>query len=239
MIKKISTYLLAGVLSLAAPVTMAEDSPFEFSANVAFTTDYLFRGISLSNDNAAVSGGFDVGYNGFYMGTWASSISPVEDETVEIDFYGGYAGEFNGISYSLDAIYYFYPGEMGSPTPDLDYWEFGGSLGYTFAMQMDPTIGVSVMHSPDFFGETGDATAVEGSFGLSLPYDFGLSAHYGYQDLDKSKNGISGYEYYGVDLSKTLSIFDFTLGYSDTDSDGETFAGDGTSAVVFTISSSF
>jgi hypothetical protein len=32
----------------------------------------------------------------------------------------------------------------------------------------------------------------------------------------------------GVDISRSLSIFDFTPGYSDTDSNGEEFEGDGT-----------
>jgi uncharacterized protein (TIGR02001 family) len=239
--KKIISLAMALSIYLMSPLATAEGAldKENFSANVAYTTDYLFRGISLSNDNSAVSGGFDWGYNGFYLGTWASSISPVEDETVEIDAYGGYGGEFNGVSYSLDVIYYGYPGESGAPTTDLAYWEFGGSLGYTFAAMYDPTIGFSLMHSTDFFGETGDATAYEGSFGLSLPMDFGLDFHYGYQDLDFALNGIDGYDYYGVDISKSLGIFDFTVGYSDTDSDGVSFSGDDTEAVVFTVSSSF
>lgn len=239
--KKIISIAMALSFYLMSPLATAEGAldKENFSANVAYTTDYLFRGISLSDDDAAVSGGFDWGYSGFYLGTWASSISPVETETVETDFYGGYGGEFNGISYSLDAIYYYYPGEAGAPTVDLDYWEFGGSLGYTFAASYEPTIGVSMMYSPDFFGETGDAVATTGTLDLSLPYDLGLSFHYGYQDLQKSKVGISGYSYYGVDLSKSLSIFDFTVGYSDTSNDGETFAGSSTETVVFTVSSSF
>ncbi len=238
--KKILNLIMA--LSLFASASVMAEGALDkenFSANVAYTTDYLFRGISLSNDNGAVSGGFDWGYSGFYLGTWASSISPVEDETVEVDVYGGYGGEFNGISYSLDALYYAYPGESGSPTPDLAYWEFGGSLGYTFATSYDPTIGISILHSPDFFAESGDATAYAATFDLSLPYDVGLGFHYGHQTLDPFYNGINGYDYYGVDVSKSLSIFDFTIGYSDTDSKGETFAGDGTSAVVFTVGASF
>lgn len=237
---------MAVSLFAMAPAAMAEEEAAggllakeNFSANVAFTTDYLFRGISLSNDNAAVSGGFDWGYNGFYIGTWASSISPVEDETVEIDGYFGYGNEYMGVSYSLDAIYYGYPGETGDPTVDLAYWEFGGSLGYTFGVQLDPTIGVSVMYSDDFFGESGDAVAVTTTFGVSLPYDIGVEGHYGHQALDSAFNGITGYDYYGINVSKSMSIFDFTIGYSDTDSNGEAFAGDGTSAVVFTVGASF
>ena len=239
--KKILNLIMALAFFAAAPLAMAEGAldKGNFSANIAYTTDYVFRGISLSNDNAALSGGFDWGYSGFYVGTWASSISPVEDETLEIDFYGGYGGEFSGISYSLDLLYYYYPGQTGDPSPDLDYFEFGGTLGYTFAAPLQPTLGFGVMHSTDFFAESGDATYFKGNIDLSLPAEFGLSFTYGYQDLDEDKNGINGYNHWGVDLSRSLSIFDFTIGYSDTDSNGESFEGDGTEKIIFTVGASF
>lgn len=239
--KKIINLIMTLSIFAAAPVAMAEGAldKGNFSANIAYTTDYVYRGISLSNDNAAVSGGFDWGYKGFYLGTWGSSISPVEDETMEIDFYGGYGNEFKGISYTIDLLYYYYPGQMGDPTPDLDFFEFGGSLGYTFDTTFKPTIGMSIMHSTDFFAETGSSTYYKPTLGLSLPYDFGLSLTYGYQDLDEDKQTINGYSHWGVDISRSLSIFDFTLGYSDTDSNGEEFEGDGTEKIVFTVGASF
>ena len=239
--KKILNLILAISLFAATSVVMAE-GPLDkgnFSANIAYTTDYVFRGISLSNDNAAISGGFDWGYSGFYVGTWGSSISPVEDETMEIDFYGGYGGELGGVSYTLDLLYYFYPGQSGDPTPDLDFFEFGGSLGYTFDTSLKPTVGMSIMHSTDFTGETGSATYYKPTLGLSLPADFSLTFTYGYQDFDEDKVGINGYDHWGVDISKSLSIFDFTIGYSDTDSNGESFEGDGTEKIVFTVGASF
>jgi len=239
--KKILNLIMALSILAAAPVAMAEGAldKGNFSANIAYTTDYVYRGISLSNDNAAISGGFDWGYSGFYVGTWASSISPVEDETMEIDFYGGYGGEISGVSYTLDLLYYFYPGQSGDPTPDLDFFEFGGSLGYTFAAPLEPTIGMSIMHSTDFFAETGSSTYYKTSLGLSLPAEFGLGFTYGYQDLDEDKQVINGYNHWGVDLSRSLSIFDFTIGYSGTDGNGETFEGDGTTKIVFTVGASF
>jgi len=239
--KKIINLFMALSVFAAAPVAMAEGAldKENFSANIAYTTDYVYRGISLSNDNAAVSGGFDWGYKGFYLGTWGSSISPVEDETMEIDFYGGYGNEFKGISYTVDLLYYYYPGQTGAPTPDLDFFEFGGSLGYTFDYALKPTIGMSIMHSTDFTGEIGSATYYKPTLELSLPYEFGLAFTYGYQDFDEDKAGINGYNHWGVDISRSLSVFDFTIGYSDTDSNGEILEGDGTQKVVFTVGASF
>ncbi len=239
MKKSITSILVASSLYAAAPMAHAEGAfdTENFSANIAITSDYIFRGVSLSSNDPAVSGGFDWGYNGFYLGTWASSITTVQDESFEIDYYGGYGGEINGISYSLDYIYYDYPGDSGT-AGDLAYYEYGGSLGYTFGGDLEPTIGVSVMHSPDFYFETGSATAIEASLDLSLPAGFGLGVYYGNQDLEESVYGIDGYDYYGITLSKSVGKFDLSVSYADTDSDGETFQTFDTGELYFTIGAS-
>jgi uncharacterized protein (TIGR02001 family) len=252
MNKTILSLLVASTLSVAATSAFAEDAapagPFDkdnFSANIAFTSDYIFRGISLSDNRPAVQGGFDWAYNGFYVGTWGSSIEPVEEERVELDYYAGYTGEIGGFTYSVDFIYYDYPGDSGTYSngvdakDDLAYYEYGGSVGYNFGGDLAPTIGLSILHSPDFFAETGSATAYESSLGLSLPWDLSASLHYGYQDLDKKYANIAGYDYYGASISKKVGKFDLTASYTDTDSDGEDFATRDTSRFYFTVGSSF
>ena len=57
----------------------------EASANIAFATDYRFRGISQTDKDFAIQGGFDYAWDsGFYIGTWASNVdnfSPAPDGT--------------------------------------------------------------------------------------------------------------------------------------------------------------
>ena len=49
-----------------------------------WSVTYRFRGISLSDRGIAVQGGFDLAFdNGFYAGTWASSIEPVGNSEIE------------------------------------------------------------------------------------------------------------------------------------------------------------
>jgi hypothetical protein len=93
-----------------------------------------------------------VGMKGFMPAHGGISIASIETESFELDYYADFASEINDISYSLDAIYYDYPSEDVSPTADLTYYELDGSLSYTFVISIDPTIAVSVMHLPNFFG---------------------------------------------------------------------------------------
>src|SRR5262249_56877167 len=79
----------------AAPATPPEPD-WTLSANVGLFSQYVFRGISQTNEKPAVQGGFDVGHkSGFYVGTWASNISWLSDANpdvsapIEWDFYGG------------------------------------------------------------------------------------------------------------------------------------------------------
>ncbi len=56
-----------------------------------------------------------------------------------------------------------------------------------------------------------------------------------YYDLEESEYGIDGYDYYGISLSKSVGIFDLSVSYADTDSDGESFQGGDTGEVFFTV----
>ena len=44
------------------------------SANVALTTEYVFRGISQTKEGPAIQGGYDLTCGIFYAGVWASNL---------------------------------------------------------------------------------------------------------------------------------------------------------------------
>jgi len=61
----------------AAP---APEPDWTFTGNVGLYSQYVFRGISQTNEKPALQGGFDLGHkSGFYVGTWASNISWISD----------------------------------------------------------------------------------------------------------------------------------------------------------------
>jgi uncharacterized protein (TIGR02001 family) len=247
--KQLSIALITSAMIITSPMVTAEDSPHEFSANMALTTDYMYRGISQSNEQPAISGGFDWAYStgGFadvYAGIWASSLDFSDGDTsIEIDYYGGLTGEFsNGISWDVGGLYYQYPGTDADAGADFDFAEVYGNLGYTFAdVSLEPSVGFGVAYSPDFFGEDGDGLYLSGTLDLSLPMGFGLSFLVGHQDVDGDKtSGPAGFDYthYVVGLNKSVSIFDFDVSYYDS-SDETDCGGDICEAIVFTVSSSF
>ena len=100
----------------AAPA--APEPDFTFTGNVGLFSQYVFRGLTQTNEKPAVQGGFDLSHkSGFYVGTWASNISWLSDATpsvsasLEWDFYGGYKGSLPAdFGYDLGALYYWYPG---------------------------------------------------------------------------------------------------------------------------------
>ena len=112
--------------------------PGSFSANVALTSEYFFRGLSQTDDAPAIQGGFDYEVEvakpvSLYLGVWGSNVdfneaSSVDGATIEIDWYGGLKGSIGdtGLSWDAGLIYYHYPGADSSL--DYDFVEVQGVL---------------------------------------------------------------------------------------------------------------
>ncbi|MBT7952880.1 MAG: hypothetical protein HN764_14725 [Gammaproteobacteria bacterium] len=240
--KKFAAGIVLGISSLCTTQVYAEDSPHEFSANVSMLTDYLYRGISQTNENFALQGGFDYAHapTGVYVGTWASNIDFAE--SLEIDIYGGISGELgNGISWDVGGLYYMYPGSNAQP--EEDFFEAYANLGYTFKnIQLEPTVGAGVAYSPDFFGEDGDGVYVYGSLDLSLPNDFGLSFYVGHQDIEGDKlSGPAGFDYvhYSIGISRSFGPADLSISWNDASDECDGGTNELCQAVVFSVGSSF
>lgn len=128
---KVSRAGVALVALLATAGTAVAEG--EWSGNVAITSDYVWRGISQTDEDPAIQGGFDYANGMFYAGTWASNVDfgDASDTNIEVDFYGGLAGTLeSGLSWDVGVIYYAYPDADES---DLDFVEVKGALGYEFA----------------------------------------------------------------------------------------------------------
>jgi len=95
-----SALLLAATWSVAFAQEGAsnDDDIFaleNFGASVTLASDYVFRGISQTDQDPAVQGSFDYKHPlGVYLGVWASNVDEnVSKGNIEIDYYGGYTKE--------------------------------------------------------------------------------------------------------------------------------------------------
>lgn len=231
--------VLLPALSISGPIHAADTDdqdftlPGEFSANVGLLTDYRFRGISQTDREPAIQGGFDWSHEtGVYFGTWASNVE-FNDAHIEMDFYAGFANEIGRFSYDLGAIYYWYPGARRNQ--NFDFVEVAFGAGYDLEIA---ALSAAANYSPDNFGSSGDSLFLEGGIDIPLPEKFSLGATLGYQIIDdEAAFGTPDYLTWSVTLSRPLFGFDLALSYVDTD---EGSCGNGCDAtVIFSVSRSF
>ncbi len=207
-------------LMTAGIIATSTAASAEFSANVAMTTDYRFRGIDQNDENFAIQGGFDYSHkSGFYAGLWASSvdfqIQTVDDASAELDIYAGFGSEFgNGIGWDVGVIRYEYPGADGSL--NYDFTELYGGLSYKW-------FSAKYSHSGNYFADSGSGNYFEVAADIELPQGFGLGLHVGHQSIEDNYMtdsptffGVDDYTDWKVALSKELGGFGFELAYVDT-----------------------
>ena len=237
---------LFGVLALAsfAPVAHADGDAAPawgpFTAGVALTSDYRFRGLSQADRDAAVQGWVQYDHaSGFFGNIWGSYIDfndggvfTTDDSNVEIDLTAGYNHSFSDkTSGTIKGVYYWYADADYLPgSNDYDYFELIASLSHDFGVA-----GVSgeLAWSPDYFGESGDAVSLKGGVTYPVMDKFlfmgalTASANLGYQWIDENGTfGTPDYVYFDIGATAEWDLFAIDLRWVDTDLDnGECYGG--------------
>jgi len=192
------------------------------SANVALTSNYIWRGMSQSEDSPAISGGFDLDYKGLYLGTWGSNVRyEGSDASMELDAYAGYKNEVYGVGYDIGYIYYAYPNDSQA----LNFSEAYLGLSYDFKV-----VEIGAKYSLGIKTDDGDPEdAYEAYVSVPLPMDISIDASVGkYEHI-----GV----YYLVGVTKTISNYDFSVAYTAMDFEASNTKKEDN--VVATISASF
>lgn len=206
--------LFATVLvAFSAPHKAGAQDESSLSANLTVTTDYVFRGYTQTGEDPAVQGGLDwAGPGGWYVGTWASNIDfgSGDDASVEVDIYGGYAWEANGVSYDLGVLYYAYPGAESSA--GYDFVEAYAGLSYDLDAV---SLSGAVHFTPDNFGETGTGWYLTGGLSGALSDALSMDANVGFSQVTEDFG--EDYLDWNVGLSYSFSSVALDLRYHDTD----------------------
>ncbi len=132
--------IIAGLVAsaLVPAFASAADSPHTLTGNVGIYSQYIFRGLTQTDKEAALQGGFDYAHSsGFYAGIWMSNISWLRDfgaynggGSLEMDFYGGFKGAFgkSDFGYDIGLLQYYYPGSVAPGAVKADTLELYGAL---------------------------------------------------------------------------------------------------------------
>jgi uncharacterized protein (TIGR02001 family) len=216
----------------AAEAAKEPASPHTLTFNLGLYSEYMFRGVSLS-DGPALQGGVDYAHSsGFYAGTWWSNIDkynagkdatgavPYSDgNKLETDWYIGWAKTFeSGFGVNFLGNYYYYPNREDSFSASnkghkQDTLELSAALSYkwlTYTFYYIPTDYYGLNRTDKNFneiktnGDTEGATYNELKFNYTLPVaDLNFLAKVGYQHTP----GLQGSQAdVAIGLSRNFSI---------------------------------
>lgn len=98
----------ASVLLLAVGLPASAPAQNELTGNLGVTSNYIWRGVTQTDDDAAVQGGIDYTHEtNLYAGVWTSNYG--NGNGYELDLYGGFRGSAAGIPFDVGMIMYRYP----------------------------------------------------------------------------------------------------------------------------------
>jgi uncharacterized protein (TIGR02001 family) len=181
--------LFTSLLLTSAFLTNFANAANEVSTNIGVTSNYIWRGVTQSNDKISLSAGADYSADsGFYAGVWAASVDFNDDTNFEYDFYAGFQKELTNVTVDVGYIYYGYQGE-----DDLAFSEV-----YVKADFDRLALAISTLADSDNGGSFADSTYFEASYNFSLPKQISLDIHAGYSDFKEADS----YQDFNISLSK-------------------------------------
>jgi uncharacterized protein (TIGR02001 family) len=219
-------------LSLVAPMAHAQDAVAGFSQSLELdlVSDYVFRGVSNSDETAAVQPSYTANWTThagavWSLGIWASTLDQDAAIDHEVDWWGGVTWSNRLGDFSAAFTWYSYP---GSPK------DTGASFGeaqVTAGHALGPVyLTGEYDYSNDYYGLAGPSHYVNANLATGedvLPGGLVLSGHVGHQWFDdNAAYGSPDYTDGGLRLERSFSWLKAGLEWTTTDLDSaECFGG--------------
>ena len=216
---RVTKPLIAMLLCAAAAPALAQDAgsdgPFTVSGGAWALSEYVWRGVSQTQENPAFQAEIGVAHeSGFYVGLWGTTVdftpAGAEDDGIdyELDASIGWSGDLSE-TVNLDLFFtrIIYPGF--NEGYDINFNEYTAALG--FANHYTAT----VVYSDDAInlGGSGIYYNLAGEWELG-DSGFALGAAVGHYDLSDALD--DSYNDYAVTLSRSFGRLDAVLMYTDT-----------------------
>jgi uncharacterized protein (TIGR02001 family) len=208
------------VLSLVSGSALAEP---KVSGNLSLTSDYLFRGISQTDEGMALQGALTLtGDSGFYLSAWGSNIN-FGQGSMEIDLLAGWTGALNDDwTTDVGVMQYRYP-NGDNATDQFNYVEFYSKFTY-----QGLTLGL--VYSNDYFGtDVDNYYYLSGDYNYNLTDALSLQLHAGFNKFEDNTQyttflaagPVTGDSYldWSVGVTTTVLGSSLALKYADTDID--------------------
>ena len=211
----LATLLCAGLLSAGA-------AHAEVSGSITLTSDYLFRGVTQTDEKPALQGGLEwADESGLYVGAWGSSISWLSDSDpdissqLELDVFAGFRGEFgdSGFGYDVGAVHYWYPGSYPAGFNKADTTELYAGVSWNILSAKYSYAVTDLFGIPDSDGSSNLDVGVGWEFAPSWT----LNGAVGKQWVAGTA-GTATYAFWSAGVGKAFDNgFDIALNVNDND----------------------
>ena len=198
------------------PTPQAEAAENPLTGNFDLTTNYMFRGISQSNNLPAVQGGLTYTFltTGIYLNLWGSNVNFSDPQgntaTVEFDTIAGIANDIGDhFNYNISMARYNYPKSNAS------YNEFLANAQWFFlTAQFGYSPNVYNLHAPGTYTNIGISYDIPPQC-IGHLNNVNLKAGIGHYNLPNSV-GLRSYNDYNIQLSKTFGNYVLSAQWTDT-----------------------
>lgn len=225
-----ATLMLLGVL-VWAPIAVAS----EFSGAATLTSEYIYRGLKMSDGDPAFQLGVDYEHDtGLFVGIWASTIdlrSPISRRDAELDYYAGFHYKAESpITATVTILRYSFPGQSGMHSYDYNEVLLGATWLEHYSIELGYTSNIYGL------SRIGRHWELRSEWPVANVWVIGVAL--GGNDL--SDVGVSRYLHWNVGASARFSRLTFDLRWYDNQRpDGFAAQSSADSQVVLSISAAF
>jgi uncharacterized protein (TIGR02001 family) len=216
-------------LTLPNAVLEDPDETPVVTASVTAASNYIFRGVSQTENNPAVFGSTRLTLDGFYAGVGAENVDFHNSIDAEYDLSAGWTPSVAGFNLDLGVVRYGYIDEPIHT--HIDTVEIKAIASHAFG---PATLGAAVFYTPYYFGTGRDGTYFEGRAGYKITESLTASGAIGRQTIGVGGDFTTWNAGLGYAVTKNLGV---DLHYYDSDDRGAGKRGGG--HIVGAVKASF
>ena len=209
---------------LPKPRSRQTDS-VQFNASAGFASDYIYRGVTLSDHKPAIGASLEATLGPLYAGTTFASVKLPSQPSGEITATSGVRPKLWNTEFDFGGTYFIYPGELPG-SPGINYLEVGARADTKLTDRLRVAAGFA--YSPDFSNTGGWSKYAAFGVGLDLPRNVlpekvsaALTGGVGYywfgnQAIELGGFPLPAYLNWTAGVTFTRSVFNLDLRYYDT-----------------------